>query len=552
MDAKRRSPLGLLRQWQGGSVLSSSPPNAPVRVAKRPSAQRRNLPPLPEPCGRGSPPRELDGSTLGPSTRKVSAGAKKVPDVRRTPNSLLRANKAGFAAGQKRFVGDGVTSPPSSAGVKPPGAGVTNGIKAKMRSGMRELKIARDNPNKAVASEQVPLVTGEPMAQKEEAVALCSKEQAEFENAIGVLNRMMEIDAKSVDPRAWVTRFTEGTAEARLRKEGLLPVWIIVDVGFVLAIDLNGTTQHRNYVGIAASRAARFPPNGCIVFPFQDALRDGEVQLPGNVSEVATMIMPAAKEMRWGVPVGVLFINPLERDSIVRDICQVFLPSFLQEAYPHGVPLKGIWAPAASERSTTTPRAMKIPGSVRESVMSCLTELGVSNASTFMGDGNRLGGEQLTRELQLREAVPPHLSLAGSLTGSRGGGSPRQPQKLVESPASMRGAPSSPWESRGRQPIFTARLIISKPLSPSTAGSVPCHAVLVLTPRGPLELVADAPSTAVSTKDVKLSLLRSGLGRSLRLQKDTVRFLYAPSLPAVDDDELINARYVVMRLQTQK
>ncbi|ESL07898.1 hypothetical protein TRSC58_04408 [Trypanosoma rangeli SC58] len=553
MNAKRRGPLGLMRQRQSENELPSLPSDAPVRAAKRPSAQQRNLSPLPEVGGRGPQSKEPCESAGGPSMGKAPAGTKKMLHVQRAPKSFLHGNKTEATARRKLLSSDNVTQPPSSAGLKPTGAGETNCIKANVQCGMRRLRITRDNPIKGVASEQVAPITSEPVTQKGEAAAPCTKEQMEFENAIGILNRMMEMDAKNNDSRAWVTRFTEGTAEARLRKEELLPVWIIVSMDSVLAIDLNGTTQHRNYVSLFASEVTRFPPSSCIVFPFQDALRDGEVRLPENVSDVATMMMPAAKEIRWGVPVGVLFINSIERDSIVRDIFQVFLPSFLQEIYPHGVPLKGAWTPAASasEVMTTTSRVMNIPRGVRESVVSCMTQLGISNVSPFMGGGTRLGDDQGFREFQQRDEVSQHLSVAESLTEKRVNDLPQQPRRLLESSPSVRNGPSSPWESRGNQLLFTARLVISDPFSSSTAGSVPCHSVLVLTPRGPLELVAELPSSAVTVKDVKLSLLRSGLGRSLRLHKDMVYFTYAPSLPMVDEGELINARYVVMRLKTQ-
>ncbi|RNE98447.1 hypothetical protein TraAM80_08757 [Trypanosoma rangeli] len=553
MNAKRRSPLSLMQQRQSENRLPLLPSNAPVRAKKRSSAKQRNLSPLPEVSGRGPQSKELREPAGDPSMGRASCGTKKMLHLQRAPKSFLHGNKTEATARRNLLSSDNVTPPPSSAGLKPTGAGETNCIKAKVQCGMRRLRIIRDVPIEAVASEQVAHITCDAVTQKGEAAASCTKEQKEFENAIGILNRMMEIDAKNNDSRAWVTRFTEGTAEARLRKEELLPVWIIVSMDSVLAIDLNGTTQHRNYVGLSASEVTRFPPSSCIVFPFQDALKDGEVRLPENVSDVATMMMPAAKEIRWGVPVGVLFINSIERNSIVRDILQVFIPSFLQKIYPHGVPLKGAWTPtaSASEVMSTTSRVINIPRGVRESVVSCMTQLGISNVSPFMGSGTRLGDNQGFHEFQQRDKVSQRLSVAESLTERRVNDIPQQPRRLGESPPSVRNGSSSPWESRGSQLLFTARLVISNPFSSSMACSVPCHSVLVLTPRGPLELVAEPPSSAVTVKDVKLSLLRSGLGRSLRLQKDMVRFTYAPSLPMADDGELINARYAVMRLKTQ-
>ncbi|KAF8292541.1 hypothetical protein TcYC6_0115860 [Trypanosoma cruzi] len=557
MDAKPTSPLGLVRQRQNAKLSPSFAPRAPACVKKRSSAQRRAFSPPPEADGKGLSRQGSDGGMPASIKRRELGKKKTMSNAPRVANSFLHENKIKDDTTERKMLsGDGGVLQPSltklrqqSAGDKVAGAIACNS--ANLRCGMRELRIARHGPIKGVVCEQLAPASCEAVTSTAETAAFCSKKQAEFEKAIDTLNSMMEIDAKNIDPRAWVTRFTEGKAEAHLSKEHLLPVWIIVHMDFVMAIDMNGTAQHCNYGSFSASQVTSFPPCGCIVFPLRDALREGEVRLPENVSEVEAMMMPATSEIRWGVPVGVLFMNPQERISVVRNICQLFLPLFFREAYPQGVPLRGVWIPAVLDTTSTKPCAINIPGNVRECVLSCMRDLGVSNGNTFTGDGSRLGGTQRSCEFQQRESAPPNVAVATSLTTRRGSELTPEEERLRGSSQSTNCDLTSPWGIRGNQPIFTARLLTSSAIVSSTECRTPCHAVLVFTPRGLLELVAESPSAAVTVNDVKVSLLRSGLGRSLRLQRDAVRFLYAPSLPVIEDDAWINARYVVMRLQTR-
>ncbi|EKF31262.1 hypothetical protein MOQ_004905 [Trypanosoma cruzi marinkellei] len=557
MDAKPAAPLGLVRQRQNANMSSSLAPKAPAYVKKRPSAQRRAFSPLPEADGKGSSKQGPDGGLPATTKRRELGEAKTMLSGPRVATPLLNGNKnMGNTTERKMISGDGEVSQPSLAKLNQRSGGdeVAGAIDCKPangRCGMRELRIARHGPTKGVVSKPSAPASCEAVTPTAETAAFCSTKQAEFEKAIDTLNSMMEIDAKNIDPRAWVTLFTEGKAEARLSKEHLLPVWIIVHMNFVMAIDMNGTAQHCNYGNFSASQATSFPPCGCIVFPLQDALREGEVRLPENLSDVEAMMMPATSEIRWGVPVGVLFMNPHERISVVRNICQLFLPLFFREAYPQGVPLRGVWIPAALDATPRKSCAINIPVNVRECVLSCMRDLGISNGNAFTGDGSRLGGTQRRCEVQQRESAPPKLTVATSLTTRHGSGLTPEEQKLRGSSQSKDCDLATPWGSRGNQPIFTARLLTSSAIVSSPECCTPCYAVLVFTPRGLLELVAESPSAAVTVKDVKMSLLRSGLGRSLRLQRDAVRFLYAPSLPVIEDDALINARYVVMRLQTR-
>ncbi|KEG05680.1 hypothetical protein DQ04_19371000 [Trypanosoma grayi] len=418
---------------------------------------------------------------------------------------------------------------------------------------MQELRVAQSVPRTNVPKKQASLGGDETLSDTAAAMFDTSTQRAKFERAIEVLNGLVKDDARHADTRAWVTRFLKGNSEARLSKEDLLPVWILVSPEAVLAIDMNGTSQHHNYSDVSASQSAQFPPESGIVFPLQGMINDGEVRLPQSASEAAMMMMmmTVTGHVRWGFPIGVLFLCERTRASIVSDICQMYLPSFLQESYPRGVPLEGHWIPPEAKKTYKKPHVMPLTKCLQEFMLSCIMEVGTLSVVAFSGDGNRLMGEQNSQTTQ--EYVSTRQPREGKACTSGDDLVTLQPKQQQRCETDDRQEEiTSPWESDGTQLIFTARLFTSGATQQSLVPNVACHAVLVLTPRGPLELLVEKPTAAVTVKDIKLSLLRSGLGRSLRLQPDAVRFIYAPDLPALGEAEVIDSRYAVLRLQSHK
>ncbi|KAH9589318.1 hypothetical protein LSM04_006480 [Trypanosoma melophagium] len=538
MDIRRRTPLSVGRPKEPKSgTASTAELRTHMNSLKCLAAERRNLPPLPKVK---DTPREQQTQQTQTNDRRYSVSSLEPlqplqRDVQRTPVTVLQRQ-----------------SPRISSGVKK----IKN---VSERAGMQKLHIRHSAPPPQSVTPQDPIINYDTPATRTiiPSSTFTADEQAKFERSIEILNTMMSVETKNLDVRTWVTRFVEGKSEAHLSKEDLFPVWILVTADVVLAIDFNGTSKHRNYSWICASQFSSFPPDGCIVFPLQDVLVKGEVKLPQSAAEAAAMQMPLSQELRWGVPLAVLFVNPHQSVSIVRDVCQTYLPSFLQAVYADGVPLKGHWVPrgAAGRR----PDVMPLAGTVCEAIHSCMAGGGVG---VFAGEGNRLREVQ-PRDVQSpprRDGIQAEKKQKEEEKGEKEKEQQQQQQQQQKQQEKQEkgqiqlGAVRewrSPWESSGMQLIYTARLYVSSTTPFSLASTILCHAVLVLTPRGPLELVVELPTVRVTVKDVKASLLRSGLGRSLRLQQDTVRFIYAPSTPVLEEDAIIDTRYAVLRLQTQ-
>ncbi|ORC92658.1 uncharacterized protein TM35_000034110 [Trypanosoma theileri] len=544
MDVRRRTPLRAMRPKEPKTGTNST---AALRnymhSPKRPAAERRNLPPLPKvrDAQRQQQHQEEEGET---HDRRYSVSSLEPlqplqRDVQHTSGALLQQQQQ-----QQQ-------QPRISSGVK-------KNEKAKNvseRAGMQKLHIRRSVPLPHSVKTQEPIINCDTSATRittpQRTFTFTDDDQIKFNRSLEILNTMMSVESKNVDARAWVTRFVEGKSEARLSKEHLFPVWILVCSDAVLAIDLNGTSKHRNYSWISESQFTYFPPDGCIVFPLQDVLVKGEVKLPQSAAEAAAMQMPLSQEIRWGVPLAVLFLNPHESLSIVRDVCQTYLPSFLQTIYADGVPLKGHWEPR--EVSRLQPGIIPLAKTVSDAIYSCMSTAGVG---TFAGEGNRL------REIEPRDVSSPlrrdDFTPEKKKEEEEQQKEQEEQEKEKEQQQQQEGRSlgevrewCSPWESSGKQLIYTARLYASGTVPLSSASTMVCHAVLVLTPRGPLELIVEPPTMRVTVKDVKKSLLRSGLGRSLRLQQDAVGFIYAPSTPVLEEDAVIDVRYAVLRLQTQ-
>lgn len=92
-----------------------------------------------------------------------------------------------------------------------------------------------------------------------------------------------------------------------------------------------------------------------------------------------------------------------------------------------------------------------------------------------------------------------------------------------------------------------------------------CTSVVVLTAAGRVELVAPPePATQgthahavaaaaavhpVTILDVKYSLLRSAVGRALRLRAEELQLVYAPGTPPLSDADVVDTRHAVLRLR---
>ncbi|KAG8347931.1 hypothetical protein ERJ75_000938400 [Trypanosoma vivax] len=368
-----------------------------------------------------------------------------------------------------------------------------------------------------------------------------------FRYAVDILNVMIEEDASRSGMRAWVSRFKNDKAEAKLSKEHLYPVWLIVGSEAILAIDLNGSSQHHNYEAVVATQLDLLPPQGAIILSLQNALFDSQLQLPRSVPELRAMMLPKSTDVRRGSPIGVLFLDPSERWSILYDVCQTYLPSFLRAAYPMGVTLCGDWTAGASPGQGLS-HTIEISENIRNSILSSISDSGLPNQNVFVKKGSRLGS------VQEQEAVPDH-SPDGAENRPRSSVidvSQLQRHLAGDAMDGHRDVARSPWEERGMESIFTATLFSTSPTLSGKPANAYCRGVLVLTPRGPVQLLAPGPGLMVRVADVAESLLRSCVGRSMRLSRECIAFKYAPSLPPLEDTTLVDTPYSVMRLQISR
>lgn len=388
---------------------------------------------------------------------------------------------------------------------------------------------------------------------------ICRRRPADkdqFHKAIDLLNSMIEADARKFDMREWVIRHAEGRAGAQLSKEQLQPVWILVGSDFVLAVDLNGSAQHRNYSDVAALQLEQFPPEGAIVFPLEGVLKTGELRLPQTSTGVKAMNVLLRGESRWGAPIGVLFMSPSDQSSIIQDICQSYLPSFLRSVYPMGVQLRGEWISTVSSSEVGEFRVAELPQKFRDGLHLSMAAQGTSGTSSLTGEGYRISDVEVVQSLGKLDSTELH---GERKTNVEMGSSPsfnlkNQQQEMLSttSQASKPPPTNPPWEGGGRGPLFSGRLHTLQSVPPKGSPTTFCHGVLLLTARGPLELLPEGTTSHVRIKDVKLSFLRSGVGRCMRLTQESVRFMYVPSGPVLSDNHVVDTRYAVLRLQTHK
>lgn len=93
-----------------------------------------------------------------------------------------------------------------------------------------------------------------------------------------------------------------------------------------------------------------------------------------------------------------------------------------------------------------------------------------------------------------------------------------------------------------------------------------CSSIHLLTPLGRVTLERNIPASTASfppspsvaatkmilLKDCRESLLRSAVGRSMRLAGESIRFRYAPGLPFLGDNVIISQPAVILRLSVQQ
>lgn len=334
------------------------------------------------------------------------------------------------------------------------------------------------------------------------------------------------------------------------------------------------------------------------------AARQEALAIPLGVSAVAALPTDHLSHMETLSHVRLEYRDPLVIvmrpqtpmvASILTDLHQCYLPYFLSHAYREGVPLVGhwcdhpLWAPMpleqASELHALYPalkrqQALKekhhrygqliLPTSIVQGLRTvadkqqpqpsplvagspaaggrpyCPTPLTTKprhlSAAAFAGAGRRLGYATCTTSPATNDTRPTHhvqdmnhveTPSTASLSGGGDCNDPRTSLNYVHS-----------LESEG-------------PLTAVTDPTL-CWVVTVLTPGGrlllerPADLAAAAgiahASKHTTVRDVKQGLVRSALGRSLRLRLDGIGLVFAPATPPLRDDELITGREAVLRL----
>lgn len=276
---------------------------------------------------------------------------------------------------------------------------------------------------------------------------------------------------------------------------------------------------------------------------------------------------------------------------LLQDLCHCCLPSVLEEAYPNGgVTLRGCWIDDSTEDGRAVrPLLYRRDGSSDGEVSALLRRvLPPSNRAAVL-DSLSLPPLELRLSpfmLQFIESPSTSSPLASPSNPAGIAGSGKANHPPTDANASHAAAKPSTCTVSSQQkdpnsvakyPVYVAPLYPSGAPEPFVAEGETemsretllsrcnhfCQSVTILTPVGQVELAREDtaagqqqsdPTTSqgsggvITIKDIKMCLLRSAVGRSLRLRSGEIDFVYAPGTPVLEDAHVMRAAHAVLRL----
>lgn len=316
----------------------------------------------------------------------------------------------------------------------------------------------------------------------------------------------------------------------------------------------------------------------------EDVYPDGGVQLRGCWCALPTA--PPSSDSR-----GATHHIDEEREDLMDEknasvkVVRVALPLVhVGEAAAKGSPLHRRTQAAAAARMMTSlqptsivpaaarPRTPSLPGSAPHELILDLSEdvlrfvLSTTTPSTERhGQGAPTQGSGPVAPRTSSSSPPPppsptHPSMRHSLTDDAAvvvSAHDARPSPVALATAA---AATTSTTALARHLTYVGSLLRAAAPAPATAAPAPsrtsatrvCTSVLVLTPMGRIELVAPdvpPPSFPFTVGDVRYSLVRSAVGRSLHLQEAAVELVYGPGTPPLGDAVCFTGSQVVLRLR---
>lgn len=488
----------------------------------------------------------------------------------------------------------------------------------------------------------------------------------QFHRAIQMTNAIVaaewersERESGSTSQSGWTSvRSSSPPGGARLVSVPLYSVWLITNGSTMLVLDFNGSGHHDKFAGqvqpilkrVAAATAPMAPGSRAKVSyhalnftPAAIAAAAGadtgsttnpsQVRLPlsGSLLGVEEAEAPSSKAEGEAAAAGgggrlssafhrrqflygssTAFAMVLEGSALVsyvlEEMCNGYLPPFLEGAYPYGVRLEGRWiteAPLVLSRPVVPPPVARLDEAMNGTLL-CLPvdtvrELQHFIASLreeedgsdevlqlplFAGKGSRLGGvsqlgeaRQVEHQQWKRDATITRLQQrqeddAAAYMAVRSSSTPSlypSASRATEEGDPLRAAsslsrPATSSESHASSSYVGTLTATGPPLRPRDGGAATTM-VTIYTPQGRVRLTRDREEGAgaaagerkpdrrepsVTLADCKASLLRSALGRSMRLRLENLFLFYAPGTPFLQDSEVFHTEEVVLRLSVRR